>query len=58
MVECWTLDLIQNVVYLILNLQIENVHSKIKLSKYRNTTDILKELKLSTSQIDLLKIYV
>jgi predicted flavoprotein YhiN len=41
------------------SLTLEDVHSKIKLSKYRNTTDILKkELKLSTSQIDLLKIYL
>jgi len=41
------------------SLTIENVHSKIKLSKYRNTTEILKkELKLSSSQIDLLKTYL
>jgi predicted flavoprotein YhiN len=41
------------------SLTLENIHSKIKLSKYRNTTDILKkELKLSTSQIDLLKLYL
>ena len=41
------------------SLTLENVYSKIKLSKYRNTTQILKkELKLSTSQIDLLKIYL
>jgi uncharacterized flavoprotein (TIGR03862 family) len=41
------------------SLTLEDVHSKIKLSKYRNTTDILKkEIKLSTSQIDLLKIYL
>jgi uncharacterized flavoprotein (TIGR03862 family) len=41
------------------SLTLENIHSKIKLSKYRNTTEILKkELKLSPSQIDLLKIYL
>jgi hypothetical protein len=41
------------------SLTLENIHSKIKLSKYRSTTDILKkELKLSTSQIDLLKLYL
>jgi uncharacterized flavoprotein (TIGR03862 family) len=41
------------------SLTLENVYSKIKLSSYRNTTDILKkELKLSTSQIDLLKLYL
>lgn len=40
-------------------LTLENIHSKIKLSKYKNTTQVLKkELKLSTSQIDLLKIYL
>ena len=37
-------------------LSIEKIHSKIQLSKYRNTTEILKkELKLSAAQIDLLK---
>jgi uncharacterized flavoprotein (TIGR03862 family) len=41
------------------SLTLENVYSKIKLSSYRKTTDILKkELKLSTSQIDLLKLYL
>jgi uncharacterized flavoprotein (TIGR03862 family) len=41
------------------SLTLENVKSKIKLSKYKNTTEILKkELKLSTSQIDLLKTYL
>jgi hypothetical protein len=41
------------------SLTLENVNSKIKLSKYKNTTEILKkELKLSTSQIDLLKTYL
>ena len=41
------------------SLTLENVHSKIKLSKYRNTTEILKkELKLNASQIDLLKLYI
>ena len=41
------------------SLTLENVYSKIKLSNYRNTTEILKkELKLSTPQIDLLKIYL
>ena len=41
------------------SLTLENLHSKIKLSKYRNTTEILKkELKLSASQIDLLKMYL
>ncbi|MEE9362011.1 MAG: TIGR03862 family flavoprotein [Cellulophaga sp.] len=39
------------------SLTLENVYSKIKLSRYRNTTEVLKkELRLSTSQIDLLKI--
>lgn len=38
------------------SLSLENVLSKIKNSKYKNTTQILKkELKLSASQIDLLK---
>ncbi len=41
------------------SLTLEKVHSKIKFSTYRNTTEILKkELKLSTSQIDLLKLYL
>ena len=40
-------------------LTLENVHAKIKSSTYRNTTEILKkELKLSASQIDLLKMYL
>ena len=38
------------------SMPLKNVHSKIKLSTYKNTTQILKkELKLSASQIDLLK---
>ena len=38
------------------SLTLENVHSKIKKSNYKNTTQILKkELKLSAAQIDLLK---
>ena len=38
------------------SLTLEKVLSKIKSSKYKNTTQILKkEIKLSTSQIDLLK---
>jgi len=41
------------------SLTLEKIYSKIKLSKYRNTTRILKkELKLSSSQIDLLKTYL
>jgi predicted flavoprotein YhiN len=40
------------------SLTLENIHSKIKLSKYRNTDILKKELKLSTSQIDLLKLYL
>lgn len=41
------------------SLSLENVYSKIKTSTYKNTTQILKkELKLSSSQIDLLKIYL
>ncbi len=41
------------------SLTLENIHSKIKLSTYRNTTEILKKaLKLSASQIDLLKTYL
>jgi len=41
------------------SLTLENIYSKIKLSTYRNTTEILKkELKISTSQIDLLKNYL
>ncbi|MBQ0768688.1 MAG: NAD(P)-dependent oxidoreductase [Bizionia sp.] len=40
-------------------LSLPQLHSKIKASKYRNTTEILKkELKLSRSQIDLLKAYL
>lgn len=40
-------------------LTLENLHSKITLSNYRNTTEILKkELKLSAAQIDLLKTYL
>ncbi len=39
------------------SLTAENIHSKITLSNYKNTTEILKkELKLSSPQIDLLKI--
>ena len=39
------------------SLTLENIHSKINSSKYRNTTEILKkELKLSASKIDLLKL--
>ncbi|MBJ2175751.1 NAD(P)-dependent oxidoreductase [Aureibaculum sp. A20] len=41
------------------SLTFENIHSKLTLSTYRNTTEVLKkELKLSTSQIDLLKTYL
>ncbi len=41
------------------SLTLEKVHFKIKSSRYRNTTEILKkELKLSASQIDLLKLYI
>ena len=41
------------------SLTLEGVNDKIKSSKYRNTTDILKkELKLSAAQIDLLKTYI
>jgi hypothetical protein len=41
------------------SLTVENIHSKIKASKYKNTTKILKkEIKLSTPQIDLLKIHL
>jgi hypothetical protein len=41
------------------SLTLENVHSKIIASIYKNTTQILKkELKLSSAQIDLLKIYL
>ena len=41
------------------SLTLENVLSKIKKSTYNNTTQILKkELKLSASQIDLLKTYL
>jgi uncharacterized flavoprotein (TIGR03862 family) len=40
-------------------LTLENVHSKMKESIYKNTTQILKkELKLSAAQIDLFKIYL
>lgn len=39
------------------SLTAEKIHSKITLSNYKNTTEILKkELKLSSPQIDLLKI--
>ncbi len=41
------------------SLTLEGVNYKIKSSKYRNTTDVLKkELKLSAAQIDLLKTYI
>jgi uncharacterized flavoprotein (TIGR03862 family) len=41
------------------SLTLENIKYKIKSSKYRTTTEILKkELKLSTPQIDLLKTYL
>tara|TARA_B100000809_G_scaffold222282_1_gene231152 strand:+ start:1824 stop:3011 length:1188 start_codon:yes stop_codon:yes gene_type:complete len=41
------------------SLTLENIYSKIKLSTYRNTTEILKkELKLTASQIDLLKTHL
>ncbi|TYB74475.1 TIGR03862 family flavoprotein [Bizionia saleffrena] len=41
------------------SLTLENIHSKIKLSTYRNTTETLKkELKLSAAQIDLLKTHL
>ncbi|MFT4611477.1 MAG: putative flavoprotein (TIGR03862 family) [Glaciecola sp.] len=41
------------------SLTLENIYSKIKLSAYRNTTEILKkELKLTASQIDLLKTHL
>ena len=40
-------------------LTLENIHSKIKNSGFKNTTQILKkELKLSAAQIILLKIYL
>ena len=40
-------------------LTLENIHSKIKNSRFKNTTQILKkELKLSAAQIILLKIYL
>jgi uncharacterized flavoprotein (TIGR03862 family) len=40
-------------------LTLENVHSKMKESIYKNTTQILKkELKLSAAKIDLFKIYL
>ncbi len=41
------------------SLTLENVHSKIEISTYKNTTQILKkELKLNLAQIDLLKIHL
>ncbi|MEZ7917863.1 MAG: NAD(P)-dependent oxidoreductase [Patiriisocius sp.] len=41
------------------SLSIENLYTKMLLSSYKNTTQILKkELKLSSAQIDLLKTYV
>jgi hypothetical protein len=41
------------------SLTIGDLHSKIKLSKYRNTANILKkEIKLSTAQVDLLRTYL
>jgi uncharacterized flavoprotein (TIGR03862 family) len=41
------------------SISIENLYTKMQLSSYKNTTQILKkELKLNTAQIDLLKIYV
>ena len=41
------------------SLSLKNIVSKIKSSTFRNTTEILKkELKLSNSQIDLLKTYL
>lgn len=41
------------------SLSLAQLHFKIKTSKYRNTTEILKkELKLSPCQIDLLKTYL
>ena len=41
------------------SLTLENVHSKLKLSTFRNTTETLKKgLKLSAPQIDLLKHYL
>lgn len=41
------------------SLTLEKVQSKIKSSKYRNITQVLKkELKLSAAQVDLLKIYL
>jgi len=41
------------------SLTLENIHSKIKSSTYRTTTEVLKKgLKLSTAQIDLLKTYL
>ena len=41
------------------SLSIENLYTKMLLSSYKNTTQILKkELKLSAAQIDLLKTYV
>lgn len=41
------------------SLTLESIHSKIQSSRYKNTTQILKkELKLSSAQVDLLKIYL
>ena len=41
------------------SISLENIQSKIKLSKNKNTTQILKkDLKLSIAQIDLLKTYL
>jgi len=41
------------------SLSSDELHSKIKTSRYRNTTEILKkELKLNHAQIDLLKTYL
>ncbi len=41
------------------SLSIENLHAKMQVSSYKNTSQILKkEIKLSAAQIDLLKAYV
>ena len=41
------------------SLSIENLHAKMQVSGYKNTSQILKkEIKLSAAQIDLLKAYV
>jgi uncharacterized flavoprotein (TIGR03862 family) len=41
------------------SITLESARSKIKLSTYKNTTQVLKkELKLNSAQIDLLKIYL